>query len=592
MDAWLDMLGSASPLVLGTSLTGSLDAAWTALEPRGITLVAESRGVADGRTGETRVDARGGTWRLTVDQPVAHTGRVTGTIDGRARSETWGEMTLGGTLRVSCDELARCREAFPAFDDRAADLDGRATAVLELAGVVEDPRVTGTLAANDFDINGLRALDLTAQVAVDATGLLVDALDARLGGNRVGGGHVAWETGAMVATLRGDLEELDAFSAFGPGGWMPQGRVVVDASLGGQLTAPYVHELSATGTRLVLTPLFAGTPEEIPLAGVVDVELAAQGSLATLQGTLSFAGTELTWSEYTLGAAEGSITLETDALRAHAELPVLAAAVDASLALTEDRTLDVRASVTNADLAHIGTRTGLPLVGTTSLEVSFSRALATPGATAAELTLGRLEGLIGGTPFVLQRPTTARYRDSDLGVEPLALMVGGAKVTLEGGLAREGGRALVAGLSGSGRDLARLLVLAPEGDTWGSGLDVAGDVVVEARATGTLEAPVVTGTVRFEQGRVGLAGHPPLSDLSLRAAFRDGILTLERLAATWQGATIDGRGTLSAGLIGERLPDVVRTRLGSMPGAIALELDVGSITPAVLAGYVDDATLA
>ena len=591
-DAWLDLIGPPSPLVLGTSLTGSLAAAWTALEPRGVTLVAESRGDADGRTGETRVEARGGTWRLTIDQPVAHAGRVTGTIDGRARSETWREMALGGTLRVSCDELARCREAFPAFAERAADLGGHATAVLELAGAVEDPLVTGTLAANDVDIAGLRALDLTAQLAVDLTALEVDALDTRLGGNRVGGrAHLAWETGVLTAALRGELDALDAFSAFVPGGWMPQGRVVVDASLGGRLTGPYVDALSATGT-LQLAPLFAGTPEEMPLTGVVDVELAAQGPLANLQGRLSFAATELAWSEYTVGAADGSITLETDTLRAHAELPGLATAVDASMGLTEDRTLDVRAAVMNADLARIGTRTGLPLVGTTSLEVSFVRALATPGATMAELALGRLDGQIGETPLVLQRPATARYRDGDLEVEPLAVMVGGASVTLDGGLTREGTQTLTARLSGSGQDLARLLALVPTGETWGSRLDVAGDVAMEVRATGTLEAPVVTGTLRFDEGRVGVEGHPPLSDLSLRAAFRDGMLTLERLSATWQGASFNGRGTLAAGLIGERLPDVVSTRLGSTSSAAVLEVDIGSITPAVLAGYLDDATLA
>ncbi len=95
----------------------------------------------------------------------------------------------------------------------------------------------------------------------------------------------------------------------------------------------------------------------------------------------------------------------------------------------------------------------------------------------------------------------------------------------------------------------------------------------------------------MDDGRIGLADQPPATGLIARAAYGAGVVSVTRLEATWQAATISATGDVPVALFAPDAPAWITGAAGTPQAAARVQARFDSITPAVLAPFVPAATL-
>ena len=593
-DALLTMAPWTMPAQVGTSMTGELDATWVGLEPRAMTVSARTSSRDADRVGATRLDGRNGRWQLDVDLPFADVARMTGTVEGHAVGESWGDLELDGTVSVSCGDLARCRDAIATLETDGpivGTLAGSVDAELQIGGSLRDPTARGSLTAGDLAIAGLTAVELTAQADMSSATLDLVRFEARQAGNSVRGrGRVAWETGAIEATIDGELDEPGALGAFLPAAWTPQGSIRVAATIGGRGTSPVFDRIAVTGSQLRITPVFPDTPDEIPVTGRLDLGFEVSGPIDDLRGRGHLEAADVSWADYRVGPVEAILEIAGSTLRGQAEAPELAAVADLTLDLGVDRRLDGTLHITDGDLARL-TAEVLPLTGRTSLDVSVSHTLDEGDIPEVDIFIGRLDGALADVPVTLVQPGGLQYRETEIVADRLEFVIGTTQASVAGRLTRGTDDSLAARVSGRAEDLAPLLTVVPGAESWASNLTIGGPLELDLTVAGDPETLQLSGDIRLNGGHVTLGDHPRLDQVALQAAYRDGILQLETLAGTWQGTSLTATGSFPADLVADRLPALIAPADQAL-GPATLRAEIQAITPAALAGYLDTSTLA
>ena len=595
VDQVIQVLAEGLP-ALNARASGDLDATWTALTPRAVTLQGRNRTRGGGGEGELTFEGRGGIWKLDLDQPLAGAAQVTGSVEGVATGTDWGSMTLDGRLSVVCGDVGQCLAAVADSDSGllADPMPGNLRAAVRVGGSAGLPSVSASVDVAGLEIAGLSPITLTAEVASDLSELDVRSAEARLGDNVFRGqGRVAWDGLTVEATVNAELADIEAFADLTPASWTPRGGGRAQAVIGGRWPALRFERIAGSGTQLELTPLFGGTPDEIPFFGLVDVAFEGSGPITSPTGDATLAGTEITWGAYELGQVTATIAVDGPTIDGRAQVPRYAATADVVLDL-DRREVDVAVDLTGADLGRLGAGTGMPLVGTASLSAytSFGYSGAEAGTLQSgtvEVQLRQLQGSLGPADILLAQPATLRYHPEKISTDRLDLVVGATQLRLSGGLRTGGTDTLVAHVQGQAEDLIPLLTQVPGTDRWNQELDLAGAFNLEVVVAGSPAAPVISGALSLDNGRLGIGDHPALQPLTLRGAYRNGEVRLERLSGTWQGASIVATGELSAGLF--ELPAFIADTLPP-GGALAVRADIDALTPATLVGYLDEATLA
>ena len=264
--------------------------------------------------------------------------------------------------------------------------------------------------------------------------------------------------------------------------------------------------------------------------------------------------------------------------------------------MAERQTIDVIVDVIDADLARVAAGTDVPLAGTASLGAHVTYAFGeTAGSATAErvtvdIQLRRVEGSVGDTSVRLVRPADLRYRPTDISTDHVELTVGGTQVTLSGRLADGSADILTARALGRLQDLAPLLTQVPGVSAWTEELDLAGTFQLDVVVAGSPSAPLLSGDLSLDNGRVGVGDHPPVDFLTLQAVYRNGVVRLDQLSGSWQGASIIANGALPLVLFAERLPAGVVDTLPPAAGPATLHAEIDAITPAALVGYVEEST--
>ena len=636
VDRLLAALGVDAPVTLDITATGELDARWSAIDPRAVTASARTRSGSETGAGGMRLETADGRWRLEVDGTIGTAARVVGAIDARLDG-AWSAAQLAGAVTVACDDLARCARLVDAWRDtaRSLPLDGRVTADLELDGTLGRPRVTGTLATPSLTIGPLAATDVTARVEVDPTGFRIADARLGLGGNALRGyGRVSWPDGAVDGSIVATLADLSTLAPLVPDVWAPSGRGRVEATVGGALdrvqadaaltfeavelagqrldsvtgrvhiagTTVTVDDLTlvrggaraeltgwydpsagnfaveAAADDFQITPLFPESPAEIPIAARLTFEAAARGTLADPQGQGHVELAELAWADYPIGPVDADVRIGSR-LRAEARRPGLAA----------DQTFEIRAVMTDAEFGQLAQRVA-PVTGRLTAEAIASGTLGDLAATRVELRIATLAGVVGAIGFDATRPATVSYQAGDLRVNDLEVALGGAQLHLDGRLTATGDDTLTARFSGDAAEVASLVAGFSGTDAREAGR-VSGDVTVELVATGPLDAVDLSGDLRIDDGSVELGDHAPLTDLTLRAAVRDGALHVDTLRASWAGATLDVSADLPIGIASTYLPPVMTGRLPAPGQPARVRAELRSLTSAALAGYLEPATI-
>ena len=209
------------------------------------------------------------------------------------------------------------------------------------------------------------------------------------------------------------------------------------------------------------------------------------------------------------------------------------------------------------------------------------------------LDLERLDARLGDTVVRLQHPAQLEYADDEVRADAVEITLGETRIQATGRIARDRRGDVEASLEGDLADFTDLLSIARSlGPEPLPPIEMKGPVSVSVTATGTLDRPTWSADLRLQDASVEVNNQPPVSGLTVLLAYRDEGLDLERFEGTWQGADVVASGHLPVALLEPYLPAWYGATLPSTsePGRLTARID--SITPTVLAPFLDSRTLA
>ena len=194
--------------------------------------------------------------------------------------------------------------------------------------------------------------------------------------------------------------------------------------------------------------------------------MKGEGTLAApqAQGFVQFS--RLVWEGYDVGPAQMDVDTVGSMLELTGRAPELSAAVQARVALSEPRTFAADATLDEADLANLVSRSGRPdavaLEGTVSLRVQAAGRLDAVADATADLDLRLADASVNGAPVRLVRPARLRYSSDAVVADDLELRVGDTTLVAKGRLAAgtSASEALHVSLTGAVADLMPLVRVA------------------------------------------------------------------------------------------------------------------------------------
>ena len=578
------------------------------------------------------------------------------TVGGRIPStDIISHSTLKGSVTAASSDLARLAltaTRLGLLDPAAISPEaGRATLTLQLAGTIAAPSARGALRLSEGRIAGVGPIAGGLTLAMRPNRFSADRIDVALGGNHVTG--QASLSGSR-GTLTGGLDLIAAdFSVLGASvaAWRPSGGLRAHANLsgtaqepitevtvtgsnlavagqtlgelsavlqasassialsgatlrqptGGQLTATGEYDL--TGTRHALTlearavhlsPVSAAAGDW-PVSGTMDGSLNMHGTRALPAGGGRLTFTDLRWDDAHLEQAHADVRLSDEGVEVHLDAPALALTARAVIAQFEPYAMTVTAEAGETNVAALvrsfGSMVPPQLQQVTGVIKGRLTARGTPGALTemtGEAALETLNLSTGDATLRLDQPAAARYNADRVEVHAFQVRTGTTTLGVTGGLGSGFPDGLALSLNGTLADF-RPWMAATGGP---AGLDVDGMLAITARATGTLDLPVVSGEARLTGGRLSWPGYPEVTGATTTLTLRDGVLDVPVLQGLWQEAVLDGHGRVGLRFLDEWLPARLIPSGGAADSSASVQVRLDNITPAVLAPFVDVATVA
>ena len=399
---------------------------------------------------------------------------------------------------------------------------GRGTARGTITGNLGDPTVEATVAAGPLSVAGQRIDSLTGLIRLVDDVVIAERVEA-----------------AGYGAARLDLEARYD---------MASGRYTVTAS----------------GNALALTalPVPVGTDLAIPLAASVGFELSGEGTLDDPRASGTVRLDDAVIGGRRIGTVLTDVTIDETGVGVESVVPDLSTTVIGRMALGDESTFVLSVALDDLDLSRLDLpSTDAPdggvagrLSGTLAATARLWGALGEPGALQAELSVARLEALVGASRLVLDTPARLTYSSSAIDVDRLQIRAGATRATLEGRLAEDSPLGLRLTIEGRLDDLADALRTFPQPSAWPVS-DLDGAFALEARATGTPIDPVATAALRLDDGVMGIPGithsrdidvagiadASPVSNIRIRASYDDTALEVTDVTASWQGAQVTGR---------------------------------------------------
>ena len=491
-------------------------------------------------------------------------------VTGRAQLGL-ADNSLVGALAADLPDLALVASSLP--EEWTPVGSGRVE--VELGGTLDNPTVEATASSGGFRVAGQSFRTLQSELRLANRVIAVDQFE------------VTQDAGRLSAT--GDYE-------------MTGGR----------------YRFEAVGDDFTITPLVpaedvesgddqapaAGSAPALPIDARFSLQLSGEGTLESPEAHGFVQFSHLDWDRYRLGDARTEILVERGIAKLKALVPSLNASIDTEITLGEPRTFSATAAVVDARLSALARSSGPAgqtgsgpesgfdpemLAGNVTLGASASGSMDDFAGATADLDLQLLDVAVSGTPLQLTRPARLRYAEGQLTAEDVELHVGESTLLASGALgtpATDGG-GLKLELNGSVSDLLPFLHLVPGAED----LDASGAIDLNVRAAGSFQAPVVTGQISLRSGSLASGVLPAVHDVSVEATYADGLLELSDLSATWQDATVTASGEMPATLLGDVLPQTYLDSLPVRDSPARAQVRADSITPEVLAPFLDQATL-
>jgi len=541
-------------VAIGGQVTTTLALGGTIASPQ-VAAAIDGQNLAVNDVGPARLHAelRASGPRVTIESLRVDLGSNVVTAAGSVNIQSGGWQ---GTMTGELADLDAIAEALPAAwrPAGASRIEG------QFSGTIDNPAASLIVTSADLDAAGQQFQNLRAELSLADRNVTLTSLD------------IAQASGRLQATGEYNLD-----------------------------TRAYV--VSATGRSLSLDPIPTGeTGDGLPIDANVDFEIRGAGTLDDLQATATLDVSALSWNGYALGAMrmDASISGGTADFRAAApslgasataRLAVDSGAVDADLVLDDSalgpllRSTGPAATGTDAETAS---DVPVDLDGTVSLTAHVSGLLSDLGGLGADVTLERVEATVGGVPIQLASSGRLVREGAFVTVDELDLRLGESRLLVAGALGASAppGSTLRLSLAGTLADFIPLARLAPGAAT----LEADGRIAVAMEASGPLETPDITGTLRLDDAHFATPEVPAVA-LDVNAAYADGVLEVSTISGSWQGAAISGTGSVPIRIAGEVLPATYLASLPPNTGLAHLQLRATELSPEALAAVLPPDTL-
>ena len=610
--ALLTTLGENTPIKVDTRLDGHATATLTAwrADALTVTLNATTRpDPADAKddsrsglhlSGDVTLDARAGQWRGAIDQWIDRAVHISGRGNGRlapalvsttveaavvatadALPELWGtlhrldlisgapppalagnaraDLTLSG--RVSNPSLAgHVEAALPAVEDVSMGAQpnlrpsGRLTLSAAVSGSANAPAIAGRLLGESLSFEGQRAGHLEAAWAATPQALRVDSL------------LLTQTDGQLTGTGRYDFRTSE-----------------VSAHL--------------TASHLMVDPIPGATPGEfaLPIRARLSGNWQSEGTIANPRGGGQIDLGETNAFDREVGRVSANLTLADHHLRAAITLADLFTTGTATLALASPGAFVVDTQTTDADLAELVSQlrvtTSAPVTGLTSFAAHVEGTREDSAHANTTVDLQRLEAAVGDVPLRSTEPGRASYDGRALDVAGIAVDIGPTHLHAAGRLGADASGTLAASLDGEAHDLLQLASVVLPAGSLPAGLQVNGRVRVDVRAPGSLNRPALHAEAGLDDARVSFADNVQAATVVAHRAYDAGVLSISRLDAAWQAATLSATGDIPIALVAPAAPVWLTGTAQAPPAAGRLRARFDSVTPEVLASFVPAATL-
>lgn len=605
--------------------------------------------------GRLSLSSAGDDWQARATLGVPGDARVQGAFNGRLARTGVADATVRGSVALDAPDLPRLTrtaarlELWPA--DWPAPASGGLQARVEVGGTLGAPTARGALTLATLRARGLGPLDARAELVVDPGQFALRGLEGAVGGNRLVGDAAVSRT---RDTLSGHVElavtDVDALGDDAVARWHPAGRLHAAIDLGGTTAAPSatitasgsglsvagqdLGTLAATATAsastvalstaelrqsdggrlvaagqygldghaltlrvqadaLLLSPVWVGGTNALPLAGQVNGSIEIGGTTGRPTGGGRLDVTDLQWTDAYLERVVADLALADGMATVDLDAPVVGLRARTVTTLADPYETTVTVDATDTDVATAVVRAGSfapPLLREFSGRLRASvTATGTPAAledAAADVRLDTLDLTLRGAALQLAEPVVVQYRAGDVVVQSFRIRTGGTQLELHGGLTPRRSDGLRASLQGTVADLRPWMAAFGAPDA----LDAAGRITLTAGVTGTVDQPTLTADVQVAEGRFAWPNAPAVTDVTATMTLRDGVVDVPAIDARWQqGGSLHAQARIPLRFLDAWMPDRVMPAAGARTATAQVRLD--RLTPALAAPWIDAATL-
>jgi outer membrane protein assembly factor BamA len=361
------------------------------------------------------------------------------------------------------------------------------------------------------------------------------------------------------------------------------------------LDTGYTAQLTAAGVALHPT-IDSGDGPDTPLSGRLSATFEGSGTLASLGGRGHITIDEARWRSAELGAIGADLTLAGRAATLTFSARDLALDGRGTASIDRDGPVSIAATWTPVDIAALSRRMALdlPMSGSAAVGFDWDGARDRLADGRGSLRLDRADVTLGSQRFQLAQ---AGRIDADAGVlrvTPIVIAAGASRLTIDGAGAGAGTAPRVAlTLDGSLEDLAFARELAQprptdsEREPWPFSGAIRAQIVAEGEAADTR----MSATLAIPAGRIAVTEGHAVTDVAIGARYADGVLTVERATAAFEGASLSATARVPSAVFIDRVPASIQRYLGTAGGAATLSAQLRSVTEAAAAPFVDAATL-
>lgn len=485
----------------------------TALD--GVTGPAHGELVMDGSMARMVIRGRVASDALALPTGAPATALADIVYDGDTLDATHFEVTTPGARVAGNVAMGMVSGALAgAFTADAGDLPTLAAPWASLTGLTGTARMAGTIGGT----TAVPDVPFTAQsTPLDLDGQHIGAMD-------------------VEARLRGTVVEIArATLAQEPGVLNATGTV-------DYLTGAY--DLDIDGKALHWKNPVEGAPVS---AVTLDVAFRGAGTFEAPGGSGTLTATPVGGSigDF-IGAADVRWQFAGGVLNTTAFLPSLRTWAQATIEPRAPYAVRGVAAVNALDVQPFALAAGAltqAVTGTVGLSAAFDGTLEDPATMQAFINLQDVALLVGGLPVRLDHPTRITARVDDFSVDDLALTVGTSALRASGRFRDTADRPLRATYTGSLSDvvaLGRAVGVAPE-------VTATGGLNATWESRGSVAS--ARSTIDVTTAWITVPGYPPLQALEAAATYDGTVLSLERLAATWQGGAIAATARLPRPLL-------------------------------------------